>query len=426
MLGFVGLGDSKNIANIKATENFSEAQKKDAAKAAIRQWWLELQHQMEAENKKTTATENGKPFLLTATDTLQPLLDITFFRYWDIQQVRDGGERKFQGEQTSRFVNDLLRENEDAAVTALKDYLKYKLYSGVNEVKGEGEPVPVNKDVFDKKKEMVEADTKAALAKFDLQTAITMCLKCKPDDADAVEKLLEDAKTAKADVADLEEQVEKCKDAKKKKEDAKAALEKAVGEASPETVQALEKACRNAKDSFIDTSAEEKKLDETKEMKKHKLTEPDDKVTKHVEYEAEKRAKVKEEADKKQADELAKLEASQKEERTKLEEDTKKTSEDGFTEKWREACNGIVDAMADAYKKAPFTNRQAADAKFRELIEDSDKVSQNAMNKIFNLENAEQFDQLCTSLGFTTDSYGKALEKLSPPEEEEKEEKKES
>lgn len=356
---------------------------------------------MEAENKKDAATEK---FLLTSTDTLQPLLDIMFFRYWDIAQVRADGERKIKGEQTNRLVNDLLRVNEDVAVTALKDYLKYKLYSGNDAVK-------------EKKEAMAKADETAALSKFDLETKIKIC-KINADAAGDVETALEAAQTAKADVKDLEKEVESCKETKEKKDTAEKDLAAAVEGASPETVQQLEKACRVAKDYGSDTLAAEDKLMEMQIKKKLKDKEEDAKSKEHRAYEGEKRKTIKEQADAKKAEALKKLDEEREEEKKKLTEDTKKASEDGFTSKWKEACDAVAEALAEAYHKAPFTNRQAADTEFRGLISDPETITHNELNKIFNLDKSENFDKLCTSLGFKIESYDDALKKLSPEEEE--------
>jgi len=400
-------GGSKDISSLKATESYNDAQKKDAAKAAIRQWWLELQHQMEAENKKGAATTNGKPVLLSTTDSLQPLLDIVFFRYWDIDQVRTDGERLVQGEQTSRFVNDLMKDNEDVACAALKDYLKYKMYSAADE----------NDTVKGKKTELAEAAKKAASCKFDLDTAIQICKK-DANTAGDVEKALEAAKEAKADVASLEKDAEDCKALKEKKDNAEKELAAAVDAASSETVAQLDKACRAAKSCGSDTLAAEEKLDEMQVQKKLKGGEEDEKSKAHRAHNAEKNKAQKEKDDGKKAEDLDKLKKDREEQKIKLEEDTVKESEASFTGKWREACDAIVEDMATAYKKTPFTNRQAAEAKFRELIADSDKMSQNEMNKIFNLADGEKFNSVCTSLGFNPDAIEDAMKKLEPEQEE--------
>lgn len=395
------LGGGSDISRIKETEGSNKAEKQKAASAALRQWWLELQNTMEKENKKE-GVPDGKATLTSTTDALQPLLDIIFFRYWDIEQERADGERLIQGEVTHRFLNDLLRENEDAAVTALKDYLKYSMSAGTAD----------NEAAKAKKTEFVEERKKAAFAKFDMETALqTSTL----GNVEEVEGKVNEAKEAGVDTTSAEGELKRLKERKEKKDKAEAELKEAMGAASVDTLNDLQKKMGAAKAAGCDVLEAQSKMADLDDEKKGKTEEHKhkrDKAAEDRKANAERIAKDDEEK-------INKAKEDREKARTVLEGEEEKIAENEFAAKWKEAVNGIVDDMAADYKNAPFSNRQAADAKFRELVADGEKLTQNELNKIFNLGDPEKFNSLCESYGFKADNYEKAIEKLEPAEKKE-------
>lgn len=391
---FAAFGGNKgDIGSVTKTAG-NDAEKQKACSAAVAQWWLELQHQLEAEsNRKEDAPINGnsKPFLLETTDALQPLLDIAFFRYWDMDHARENGERYITVEQSHRLLNDLLRTNEGAAITAIKDYMKYKMCSGGKDHEG----------VSAKKKELVETRVKAAMDKFDLAAAVG---------------------NKDISVEDLEAAVTKAKEAKMKEEDIKGA-EDALTEA---------KAANERKTKFAEEN--EKKETERKTKEDTKAKEKDEKdgndaATKKVtdartKDEAAKKTKEdKAAADKAEADKTAAEEAAK--ERTKTEEEATKAAEAFFDEQYTAAVDETVAEMETAFSKKKFCNRQKASSKFFESTaskaEDGPTITQNELNKIMHLGECEKFDALCTELGFDANSFDAALGKLKLEDEAAKE-----
>lgn len=99
--------------------------------ASVRQWWLECQHQLEGQIQERSEDKvhlSDKAFFSATNSKLEPLMDVVFFRYWeDAKEQTEDQERFINVEQSFRFLDDLVRGNEDVAVTALKDYVTYKL-----------------------------------------------------------------------------------------------------------------------------------------------------------------------------------------------------------------------------------------------------------------------------------------------------------
>jgi hypothetical protein len=399
------LSGSSDISRIKETENSNKAEKQKAASSALRQWWLELQDTMGKENKKDVAAD-GKATLTSATDSLQPLLDIIFFRYWDIEQERAEGERLISGEVMHRFLNDLLRENEGAAVEALKDYVKYSMAAGT----GDNEAAKAKKDEF------IEEKKKAAFAKFDLQLAMeTSTL----DTVDEVETKVNEAKEAGVDTTDAEKELTRLKEKKEKKDAAQKELDEAMGAASVDTLGDLQKKMSAAKTAGCNVLEAMSKIADLDDEKKGKTEEHKAKREKAATDRKENQDRL----DKLAEDKNKELKDKAETNRTTLEADTVKAAEVEFAVMWKEAVNGIVDEMASSYKEGPFSNRQAAAAKFQELdLADKEKLTQNELNKIFNLGDPSRFNQLCESYGFKADSYDKALEKMGGGEKSEKKE----
>jgi len=396
-----GFSGSSDISRIKETENSNKAEKQKAASSALRQWWLELQDTMAKENKKDGAPD-GKATLTAATDSLQPLLDIIFFRYWDIEQERADGERLISGEVTHRFLNDLLRENEGAAVEALKDYVKYSMAAGT----ADNEAAKAEKDKF------IEEKKKAAFAQFDMQLALDTCTL---DTVEEVETKVNEAKEAGVDTADAEKTLTILKEKKEKKDAAEQELKKAMDEASVDTLGELQKKMTTAKSAGCNVLDAFSKIDDLNDEKKGKTDEHKAKREKA----AEDRKANQERLDKASEDNISKIKEEAEAKRTALEGETEKAAEAEFAKKWKEAVSNVVDEMATSYKESPFSNRQAADAKFRGLVADGEKLTQNELNKIFNLGDPEKFNDLCASYGFKADSYDKALEKMGGGEKKE-------
>lgn len=363
-------------------------------KEAVKQWWLELQLQLGDEIEKTNNGNPTKPedFGKNTDNKLQPLLDIVFFRYWNVAQKRgDKSERYIGGEQSLQLYEDLLRNNEDAAIGALKDYVKYKLISGTES--------DAAKDVQAKKEERVKAAKDAATEAWN-----------KEKSEDATDK--------------LNDQIEKAKK---------------HSQAAPD----LQKAIAVAKVYGVDTGAAEGVLKEAEEAKEKKDEEDIQKGIEKAEKKgdeiAKKKAQEHAEHQKKHNEDLkerAKKEAEQAEadatksleERTKKEDEAGKAQEDTFTEDFKKAVNEVVNQMHEDYKKKAFVNRQAACDAFLANAEDKSegKDGKNfthlSLNKTMSLENSKPFDEICAKIGFSTESYDDVVKKLD--EDKEKSEKK--
>lgn len=365
--------------------------------AAVAQWWLDLQHQLEAQSTKDDDEDDAKkPFLLQTTDALQPLLDIVFFRFWDMEHLRADGERYISVEQTLRFLEDMVRDNEGPALAAIKDYVKYKLTSGAK----------ANDNVVAKKKEIVEARVKAALDEFDLATAVGN------DDIsiDALEAAIAKAKVDKVDTA-ITKEADKTLTAAKDKEEKKV-----------KAAQQLEDKEKKGHEIAAEKRAKDDLAAATDEKLKEKLDKADAAKAKSDE---DKKAKEEKAAEAK-ADEVAKAAEARAAERKAKEEEVEKDAGDFFADRFGTAVDDVVAEMEKAYKKRPFGIRQKASAKFLEWTEskaDSGKtITQNELNKILNLAEADKFNEYCKELGFNVDSFDDVLGKAKLSDDEEKEE----
>jgi hypothetical protein len=424
--GLLG-GDSTNINHIKDTTNSTKEQKQKKAQEALKQWWDGLSTEVKDQIKKTDGKGDdgkGKPFLERATNSLQPIIDIAFYRYWDLDQARETegdskGERYISGEQTYRFLDDLVRDNEDAAVGALKEYLKFKLLG----VEG-GESVKT------KSTELTEEAKKEALAKYDLETANQLADK---DAVEDFEKAIAAAKEAGLEVKKEEEALEKLKKEAEAKKEAEEKLKTALEEATAESYDKpnyvpLQQAINKAASVGADVGEAKEKLSDLQAAKKLKGAAEDDKAKAVRLAIVHKEQKVFDDAKKKKDDDLAKIKTTREEGREKEEKAAEEKCDKEFSSKYKEAVDAVVSKLGDEYKKNRYSRRQAAYASFRGALASQDKITQNELNKIFNLHEAETFNSICTELGFNPDSVDAVMEKLSekppPPEEEKKEEEK--
>lgn len=423
--GLLG-GDSTNINHIKDTSNSTKEQKQKKAQEALRQWWMEFSSQLEDQIKKDGKgeEENGKakPFLLTATNSLQPIVDIAFYRYWDIDQVRETegdskGERYISGEQCYRFLDDLVRDNEDAAVSALKDYMKYKLIAGS---KAEA--------VATKQTELTEEAKKEALAKYDLETANQLADK---DAVEDFEKAISAAKEAGVSVKEAEEKLEKLKKEAEKKKEAEEKLAKALEEATAESYDKpnyvpLQQAINAAAQQGADVGEQKVKLSDLQEAKKLKGAAEDEKAKSVRLAKVHNEQKVFDAQKKKKTDDAEKTKKQREDDREKCEKKAAEDYENEFSDKYKEAAEAVVEKHADEFKKNRYSKRQAAYAKFREVKGgDKDKITQNELNKIFNLNEADSFNSICAELGFNPDNTDAVMEKLAEKPASEEDEKKE-
>jgi len=393
MFAAFGGGNKGDIGSVTKNAG-NDAEKQKACSAAVEQWWLELQHQLEAEsNRKEDAPINGnsKSFLLETTDALQPLLDIAFFRYWDMDHARENGERYITVEQSHRLLNDLLRTNEGAAITAIKDYMKYKMVSGGKD----------NEGVSVKKKELVETRVKAAMDKFDLAAAVGN-KDISVEDLEAAITKAKEAKLTEEEIKGAEGTLTQAKAAKEKKTNyAQDAANKEIERKAKEDDKAKEKDAKDGNDEATKKVANTRTTDEAAKKTK------DDKAA----------------ADKAEADNTAAEEAAQ--ERKKAEEDATKAVEVFFDERYNTAVDETVAEMETAFSKKKFCNRQKASTKFFESTTskaaDGPTITQNELNKIMHLGECEKFDALCTELGFDANSFDAALGKLKLEDEAAKE-----
>jgi len=336
-----------------------------------------------------------------------------------LDQARENGERYIASEQTYRFLDDLVRDNEDVAVAALKDYLKYSMLSGV-----EG-----NEKLSSKKGDLNTKAKEKAGAQHDLDTALETAKKdC--DTAGKLEEAVKAAKDAGVDTTKAEEDLKKAQDNKQQKEDAMKAMADKLGSASVDTLADLEKAVNAAKKMGGDTTEASEKIEALKVEKKLKGGEEDETSKKNREkkatHEKEQAAKA---ADKKKADQ-EKYEKERAEDKTKVVDAAGVQADADFSGLFTKAVDAVVDDMASEYKKSPFMKRQAAYAAFRELLAAKEapyKITQNEMNKIFNVSEAESFNTFCKALGFDPDCVDAVTDKMDekPEDDEKKDEKKE-
>lgn len=342
----------------------SEESKNEAAAAnaekqcsdSVKQWWLALQQEIGDEIEKVNNNAPTEDFLSKCDNSLQPLIDIVFFHYWNVGQNRGDGSERFIGEEQSlQLFEDLIRNNEGYCIGALTDYLKYKMYTGGAEQDA----------VKEKKTAFSDAAKKKATDAFD--------------------------KKLKGDIETILQREEKaCKGHFAKMKELEIAINKAkLFEVDLGTAEDTLKAAGEEKTA--------KEADAT-ETQKSEIAKADEKHAKAVEAAKAKDEKAKEDSDKARAT---------------AEENAGKSADDEFMGEFRKAVDQVVEGMNAEYKKKSFTLRQAAGDAFLANAKDSKTFTALNLGRTLCMTDSEKFDEFATKLGFDPSAFQSAVDKIA-------------